>query len=608
MKKLLFILPIFCIALAANAQRNYWQQHVKYAMQIEMHTESHQFTGTQELQYTNNSPDTLRQVFYHLYYNAFQPGSMLSERAKQGNGDRRVLINLDDLTQSEIGYQHVTSLLHDGEAVPDYKTVGTVLHVTLAKPILPGATITFSMEFNAQIPIVIRRTGHDNKEDIDYTMSQWYPKMAEYDEEGWHPDQYVAREFFGVFGDFDVKITIDKNYVLGGTGVLQNADEIGAGYASKSPRTRTKSRTKTWHFVAENVHDFAWAADRDFTHKSFQVENGPMVHLLYNPKTANAKNWEKLEGDIRKFFVFMNANFGAYDYPQFSLVQGGDGGMEYPMCTMVLGAGEDYRGFFGLFAHETCHNWYYGMLASNEQKYPWMDEGFTSFAEEEVMNFVFDEGKENPHLGNFETYVEHVKKGVDEPMGTGADYFKTGRNQVISSYFKGELFLMQMQYIVGEADFKRGMLRYYNQWKFKHPKPEDFVKIMEDVSGIQLDWFLNFWTQTTKLCDYAVVGVESAGPSGSNIALKNMGQRPMPVDVKVTLKNGKTTHYTIPLLSMYGAKTTTGFLVQKAWPWTNPTYTLYVGFSAEDIATVLIDPLQESCDVVPANNFWQAEK
>ena len=134
MKKLFFILPIFCIALAANAQRSYWQQHVNYAMQIEMHTESHQFTGTQELQYTNNSPDTLRQVFYHLYYNAFQPGSMLSERAKQGNGDRRVLINLDDLTQSEIGYQHVTSLLHDGEAVPDYKTVGTAVsytHLTL---------------------------------------------------------------------------------------------------------------------------------------------------------------------------------------------------------------------------------------------------------------------------------------------------------------------------------------------------------------------------------------------------------------------------------------------------------------------------------------------
>ena len=273
------------------------------------------------------------------------------------------------------------------------------------------------------------------------------------------------------------------------------------------------------------------------------------------------------------------------------------------MCTMVLGAGEDYRGFFGLFAHETCHNWYYGMLASNEQKYPWMDEGFTSFAEEEVMNFVFDEGKQNPHVANLETYLKHIKTAQEEPMSTGADFFTTGRNQVISSYYKGELFLMQMQYIVGDAAFKRGMLRYYAQWKFKHPKPEDFVKVMEDVSGIQLDWFLNFWTQTNKKTDYAIGNV-AGDRSGTSIELLNKGERPMPIDVKITLKNGTTYFYTIPLLSMYGAKPDASFQTQAPWPWTNPSYKVRVGFQKDEIDFIIIDPDQQTCDVDPDNNEW----
>ncbi len=607
MKKTLFILPLFCIALAAQAQQNYWQQHVKYTMAIDFDAENNRFAGTQELVYTNNSPDTLRQVFYHLYFNAFQPGSMMAMRTENiADPDRRMKNRFADLTRSEIGYQQITGLVQDGKAL-SYNAIGTILQVELAQPILPGASSTFSMIFNAQIPVQIRRSGRENKEEIDFTLTQWYPKMAEYDEEGWHPDQYLGREFYGIWGDFDVKITIDKNYVLGGTGVVQNPEEVGHGYASKMSPKGDKNQKITWHFVAKNVHDFAWAADPNFTHKSFLVENGPTVHLLYNPKTAHVANWEKAPDDIKKYFAFMADKFGKYGYPQFSVIQAGDGGMEYPMCTMVLGAGKKYREFLSLVVHEASHNWYYGMLASNEQKYPWMDEGFTQFAEEEALNFLLDEGRINPHAVAVPTYLSHILVDNTEPMSTGADHFRTNRNQTVSSYYKGELFLMQLQYIVGDDVFWRGMQMYFNRWAFKHPKPEDFLKVMEDASGMQLDWFLNQWTQTNKLADYAVGEVLQAGPSGTNIQLKNLGERPMPVDVKITLKDGSSYIYTIPLVSMYGGKKQAPFVVQTPWPWTNPTYTLHVSYPANQLKSIQIDPEQRSCDVKTGNNLWEAK-
>ena len=585
-----------------NAQSGYWQQHVDYTMQITMDTEKHQFAGTQKLVYTNNSPDTLNQVFYHLYFNAFQPGSMMDVHSQTiKDPDRRIADRIGKLNPDEIGYQKVTSLLQNGKRLR-YEVIGTVLQVTLAEPIPPGAKATFAMEFNGQVPVQIRRSGRDNKEGIDYTMTQWYPKMAEYDTDGWHPDQYIAREFYGVWGDFDVSITLPSTYVIGGTGVLLNPEEIGKGYGEK---TTPETETLTWHFKAENVHDFAWAADPDFTHESFVLQNGTMVHLLYNPKTANVQNWQRAKPEIEKYFLFMNAKFGKYAYPQFSLIQGGDGGMEYPMCTMMLGSGKSYKGFIGLFVHEASHNWYYGMLATNEQRYPWMDEGFTSFAEEEAMNFIFDEGKINPHLGGFGNYVVLDSLGILEPLSTPADWFTYNSFYSVGSYSMGELFLMQLQYVMGDEAFWKGMRMYYDRWAFKHPKPEDFIKVMEDAGNMQLDWLLIYWTQLTKSTDYAIEKVESQGPSGqTTITLRNLGQRPMPVDVLVTLKDGTEVFYTIPLVSMYGFKQEEPYQARQPWPWTNPTYILNISERLETIDAIGIDPYQRSCDVNTRNNHW----
>src|SRR5690606_14035039 len=263
----------------AAAEESYWQQRADYKMDIEMDVEKFQFTGTQQLKYTNNSPDDLNRVFYHLYFNAFQPGSEMDMRLQTiPDPDRRMVNNLGtkenpkyqsriaELSPDEIGYLKVSSLTKNGQTV-QFSEEGTTLVVNLDTPIKSGETVTFAMEFKGQVPVQIRRSGRNNKDGVALSMTQWYPKMAEYDFEGWHADPYIAREFHGVWGDYDVNITIDKDYILGGTGVLQNANEIGYGYQDQGVKVKKhRGKTLTWNFKAHDVHDFAWAADPEYIH------------------------------------------------------------------------------------------------------------------------------------------------------------------------------------------------------------------------------------------------------------------------------------------------------------------------------------------------------
>src|SRR5450631_1066999 len=277
---------VLAIALSVfhplSAQPDRWQQHVKYSMDIDMDVVSNRFTGKQTLAYTNNSPDTLSKVFYHLYWNAFQPGSMMDTRSQelgkfslgedrsgrqQLDWDPRVKDRIQHLKPEEIGYQKVLSLSMNGTP-QSFKVDETILEVKLSKPILPRSTVVFEMQFEAQVPLQVRRSGRDNPgTGVRYSMSQWYPKICEYDYEGWHPTPYVAREFYGVWGDYDVKISLDKNYLIGGTGYLQNAAQVGFGYESPGTKVvRPAGDTLTWHFIAPNVHDFMWAADPQYKH------------------------------------------------------------------------------------------------------------------------------------------------------------------------------------------------------------------------------------------------------------------------------------------------------------------------------------------------------
>ena len=284
-KKLtLFIFVISCLAATVFAQNGYWQQEVDYQIDIDFDVKKHQMNGTQKLVYTNNSPDTLFKAFYHLYFNAFQPNSLMDYRSRWiEDPDGRVRDRIFKLAPEEVGYHKINSFLQDGKTVP-FLVEGTIVEMDLPTPILPGASTTFELTFESQVPVQIRRSGRDNKEGISYSMAQWFPKIAEYDKKGWHAHPYVGREFYSPWGDYSVNISIDKKYIVAATGILQNPDEIGHGYSDGEIK-KQKGKKLTWRFKAENVHDFVWAADPDYTHTKVQVPDGPEVHFFYQTDT-----------------------------------------------------------------------------------------------------------------------------------------------------------------------------------------------------------------------------------------------------------------------------------------------------------------------------------
>jgi hypothetical protein len=243
------------------AQSPYWQQRVEYNMKIDFDVEKHQFEGQQELTYYNNSPDTLYRAYWHLYFNAFQPGSMMDVRSRTiPDPDKRVSSRIFRLSPEEIGFHKINRLTQNGEPL-NFKVQNTILEVVLDEPIPPGSSSRFEMNFESQVPVQIRRSGRNNEEGVDYSMSQWFPKLAEYDEMGWHTHPYVGREFYAPWGDYEVHITIDEDYVIGATGVLQNPNEIGKGYEENGTTVAPARKGKrTWKFSAENVHDFVWGA------------------------------------------------------------------------------------------------------------------------------------------------------------------------------------------------------------------------------------------------------------------------------------------------------------------------------------------------------------
>ena len=628
MKNYLVLLLPLLIAVPEwlPAQANYWQQHVDYDMDVAMDVTTNRFTGTQTLEYQNNSPDTLTRVFYHLYFNAFQPNSMMDVRSRTiADPDRRVGDRILRLQEDEIGFQRVVSLQQDGADVP-HTTEETILEVTLAQPILPGESTTFEMEFEGQVPAQVRRSGRDNAEGIRYSMTQWYPKLAEYDEDGWHPNPYIGREFYGVWGSYDVKITIPADYVVAATGTLQNPEAVGHGYeAAGQTVNRPAGDQLIYHFRADHVHDFAWAADPDYRHTTAQVPDGPLLHFFYQTDTL-VQNWEQLPAATVRAFEYMNANFGRYPYDSYSVIQGGDGGMEYPMATLITGH-RSFRSLVGVTVHELIHSWYQGVLGTNESLYPWMDEGFTTYATNRTMfellsnsgNAPYPRGPRrvptvptelgesiNEQANAYGGYFALIESGLEEPMTTHSDHYNTNQGYGSAAYSKGAVFLSQLSYIIGQATFDRGMRRYFNTWKLKHPDANDFIRVMEKESGIVLDWYQEYFINSTRTIDYGITSVAGEG-SQTSVALERIDLMPMPLDVVVTYQDDQQELFYVPLGIMRGEKENETDLprtVLADWPWTFPTYRMTIPRPASDIKSIVIDPSLRLADVDRSDNVY----
>jgi hypothetical protein len=605
-KRLFFSIALLSIAFVSFSQPDRWQQKVKYVMDIDMNVETNQFTGKQKLEYWNNSPDTLDKVFYHLYFNAFQPGSMMDTRSqRQGSiqigrsvdWDPRVKDRIKNLKPDEIGYQKILSLKMNGRP-QKFEVLETILEVKLDKPILPKSKVVFDMNFEAQVPLQVRRSGRDNPNTkVRYSMSQWYPKLCEYDYEGWHPTPYVGREFYGVWGDFDVNISIDKNYILGGTGYLQNASQIGYGYEEPGTKVvRPAGNKLTWKFTAPNVHDFMWAADPEYKHMTRKVKKDLTLHLLYKSSAANAATWEQILDNAEKALPFIEKTFGPYTYKQYSFIHGGDGGMEYPMGTLLAGP--------GAWLHEWMHNWYQGILATNESLYAWMDEGFTSYADDRVAGFLRNKPDTFLQGGNYAGYFNLVRSGREEPLTTHADHFNTNAAYSAAAYSKGAVFMEQLGYIIGAANRDKVLLGYYRQWKFKHPNAADFIRVAEKVSHVELDWYKEYWVNSTKTIDYAFDSLWEEG-SKTRVRIRRIGLVPMPVDLQLTFKDGSSEIHYVPLDLMYGIKPAENSISRKvypAWKWTDETYIIESDRRLGDISVAEIDPSQRMADLERKNN------
>jgi len=577
-----FLSFLMGLSSVIQAQNNaYWQQHVDYIMAVDMNVEDFKYTGTQKLVYTNNSPEEITRVYYHLYFNAFQPGSEMDIRlqnisdpdGRMTTGDHKSRIA--PLTETEIGYLHPTSLKQDGQTV-SFHEEGTILVVSLAKPIPAGGKTTFDMEFKGQVPVQIRRSGRNSAEGVALSMTQWYPKMAEYDFEGWHADPYIGREFHGVWGNFDVKLTIDKKYVVGGSGYLQNPQEIGHGYEAPGSKVKKqRGKTLTWHFKAPKVHDFTWAADPEYIHDTLQVENGPLLHFLYknNPKILD--NWKKLQPKAAQTIEFFSKNVGKYPYDQYSVIQGGDGGMEYAMCTLITGE-RKFGSLVGVTVHEMAHSWFQHILATNEAKHEWMDEGFTTFISSLCMNEVMSQNKTNPFEGSYSSYYGLVQSGREQPQGTHADRYDSNRPYGISAYSKGSIFLSQLGYIIGQDKLMQTLRKYYTDFKFKHPIPNDIKRTAEKVSGMELDWYLTDWTQTTNTIDYGIKDIVADGDK-TKVSIERIGLMPNPyTQLKRTV---------LPDVI-----------------WANPNYSFTIDKPLDSVKAVQIDPSQLMADVNAENN------
>lgn len=620
MKKLLFLIIASTSVFAQNQNPNpgYWQQHVDYKMDVTVDVEKYQYSGTQELVYTNNSADTLQHVYYHLFYNAFQPESAMNARlesivdpdsrmvrkVKDADGKEHKQSKISEMKPDEIGYLKVTDLKQDGTRL-NSRVVGTILEVDLAKPLLPGSKTTFTLKFDGQAPVMVRRAGRNSADGVALSMTQWYPKMAEFDFEGWHADPYIGREFHGVWGNFDVNITIDKNYTIGGSGYLQNKNEIGHGYEDEGVKVSIpkKQKTLTWHFVAPNVHDFAWAADPNYTHDKV-IANNVELHFFYKNDPGIKENWKKLQPETVKLLDFYNKTIGEYPYKQYSIIQGGDGGMEYAMCTLITG--RSFKSLVGVTAHEFAHMWFQHMLATNESKHEWMDEGFTTFISDLALSQISENNEEkNPFKDSYDSYFYMVSLNNQQPLSTHADRYDTNLNYGISAYSKGSIFLSQLAYVIGWDNTFKTLKRYFDDYHFSHPTPNDIKRTAERVSGAVLDWYLVDWTQTVNTIDYGIKNVATNG-NEAKVTLERIGRMPMPIDLMVVYDDDSSESFYIPNTLMRWNKENPYPQIKRTvlegWDWAAPTYGFTFDTQGKKIKTVVIDPSELMADVNKENN------
>jgi len=540
----------------------YWQQDVHYTINAILNEEDELLNGQEILVYTNNSPNTLTEAYFHLYQNAVQPGSLTDELYKQ---------NKAKVTFGKYEAQKLGTVIHSIQINPEdnpirdepresqniaFEIQNTLLKIKLPTPLKPGDSIAFHIDFTTYFDrgsIRRRMKVYDHHGYKHFNGVHWYPRICVYDRKfTWETDQHVEKEFYGDYGFFNISLTLPNHYVVEATGTLVNKDDVLpaalrkqldiANFKDKpigsqpSVITEPNGSFKTWNFQAVNVHDFAWTADP--TYRIGETTwNG--VQCVAIAQENNAAGWQQTAQFTAKVIATYSRDFGMYNYPKIVCADAADG-MEYPMITLDGGY---YPSHQGLIAHEVGHNWFFGMVGSNETYRAALDEGFTQFLTAWCMRKLTKESQ--PELKRaFAGYMEDAIDGTDEVLETHSNDFHsaTGHGGGYKHvYYKTASMLYNLQYYLGDSVFLQAMKNYVEQWKFCHPYIEDFRNSIIQSAQTDLNTFFDQWFQTNKSADYSIKRITPLKtPNYYRVTLQRNGKMVMPVDLDFLISPSAT--------------------------------------------------------------------
>ena len=592
----------------------YWQQRASYDLRATLDTGAKSLSGELTLRYTNNSPDTLRFVFFQVEQNAFKSASLnsLVFPAESRFGAR----NFEGGTI----FDRLNQINGTTKTPLKSRVEGTVMKVNLTAPLPPGATATFDLAWHFNIPEHgADRMGRDG---ALFELAQWYPRVSVYDDlRGWNTEPYLGQgEFYLEYGDYAMEITVPAGYIVAATGVLTNASEVltptqisRLAQAAKTDKTVNivtqaelasgaarpkhalrenggKNGMLTWRFKAQHVRDAVWAASPDYMWDATSW-NGKMAYAYYRPSAI--ETWKDAADMSRQSIQEYSERWFMYPYPQISAVEGPISGMEYPMIAMENKSDDKYD-LFNVVTHEIGHMWYPMIVGSNERRHMWQDEGFNTF-----INY-FAESKRYPEKGSYaervradrEQVVEYMLHDVDEPLEINPDRIDPrilGEN----AYVKTAVGLALLRdEILGPEAFDDAFREYTRRWAFKHPSPTDFFKTMEDVSGRRLDWFFRQWFLENPHFDQAIdTLVSKSTPQGDSVAVifSNHARGVLPILVRFIFTDGSTQNFTYPA---------------EVWSTNTRFYLRRYEFKGKKLARVELDPDKRLPDLDRTNNIW----
>jgi len=578
----------------------YWTQGVAYRINTRLHPDQNRVTGSETITYTNRSPDTLTEVYLNLPQNVFAPGNRRNRTVPITGGFdlERVVVQGAPVTLTRRG----TVSLSTSERVP------------LTEPIPPGGTAELQIDWSFEVPEGTFRMGREGSE--VFYLAQWYPQIAVYDDlRGWVRDPYLGDgEFYLDYGTFDVEITAPAGWLVSASGVLQNAAAVLPGDAvqrlgSLSRETVTHivtaadraagkatlaggaDGTLTWHFVAENVRDFAWGASDEYVwdgtvaeyQNADQTPHASNIYTLYRP---DRPNWDR-SAEFARHSIESHSYWYPYPYPHMTVNEGViGGGMEYPMITIV-GGGRTPESLYGVVSHELGHMWWPMVAGSDERNHAWMDEGLASFAEDLAFDDIFP-GSDSG-LNTMNGYLRIAGTDAETPSMRSADLYGPSGNRGMASYGKPASVMRALRTILGPAVYDEALKTYLQRWAFKHPNPLDLFWTFANMSGQSLDWYFYPWMYTTLVMDQAVTGVEQ-GPNWATVVVADRGEIPMPVIVEVVTDAGVRTRQMLPVSGWNGKLARVRFPTQGR------------------VVEVILDPEERFPDVNREDNHWTGRR